>query len=413
LRRLLFALLLLAPLGAQSRFDLFDQDLNRIRAELRIPHLSAAIVDSGRIVWRNDAATRMFPIASVTKTMTALLVMQLVEQHKLFLDDPIAKYDSSMGLPAQVSVRHVLSHTADGTPGEEYLYNGAIFNLLTAVVEKAGGQPFAQQLANRILRPLAMSHTDASHARASTGVMSTTADLAKYAIALDSDRPVSATAKTMMFTPTKSTRGKTLPYGLGWFSQVYLNERIVWHYGQETDSSSLFLRIPDRKLTLIALADSNAMSDAARLLDGNVARSPLALAFFKDVVFAGRAGAREFERDELENRALIAFYLGKRGQSAVVVKEALAKFPGMESSDDLTLLGLLAQLRMVETESCATAVMREHPYLAPAWYYFALYLLNARRYREATLSFERITEHEPPWHHWSVEAAKKELKQLQ
>jgi tetratricopeptide (TPR) repeat protein len=376
----------------------FAQDLAHIREQFQVSKLSAAIVESGRIVWRNDAATARFPIASVTKTMTAVLIMQLVEQRRLALDTPI---------------RQILSHTSDGTPGEEYLYNGAIFNSLTPVVEKAGGKPFAELLTDRIFKPLQMSDTTAPPAtRAANGVISTTADLAKYAIALDGGQLVSAKSKAAMFTPTKSTRGEALPYGLGWFSQTYMNERVIWHYGQDTHAGSLFLKIPDRKLTLIVLSDSNVISDAPRLLDGNVARSPFALAFFKQVAFSNRSvGA--FERDELENRALIAFYLGRRDESATIIKEALAKFPEMESSDDLTLLGLLAQLQLRETEPCATAVLREHPSLPPAWYYYGLYLLKARRYREATASFKKITDHEPPWHNWSVSSAQEELKQLQ
>ena len=335
--------------------------------------------------------------------MTAVLVMQLVEQGRLSLDDSIG----------DVTIRQVLSHTADGTPGEEYLYNGEIFNSLTPVIEKAGGEPFAEHLTNRIFKPLHMDQTVAGpNIRAANGVISTTADLAKYAIALDGDRLVSVKSKSAMFTPTKSTRGKILPYGLGWFSHTYWNERIVWHYGQDTNAGSLFLRIPDRKLTLIILADSNVISDVGRLLDGNVARSPIALAFFKHVAFFNR-GAGAFERDELENQALIAFFFSRRAESVSIIKQALAKFPEVESSDDLTLLGLLAQLHLPETEACATAVLREHPSLPPAWYYYGLYLLNARRYREATASFRRITEHQPPWHHWSVSAAKEELKQLQ
>jgi len=57
----------------------FGQDLDGINDELRVPELSAAIVESGRLVWRNASATTLFPIASVTKTMTAVLIMQLVE----------------------------------------------------------------------------------------------------------------------------------------------------------------------------------------------------------------------------------------------------------------------------------------------------------------------------------------------
>lgn len=376
----------------------FAQDLDRIRDQLQVPKLSAAIVESGRIVWQNDTATTRFPIASVTKTMTAVLMMQLVEQGRLTLD---------------TNIRQILSHTSDGTPGEEYLYNGAIFNSLTPVIEKAGGKPFAELLTGRIFKPLHMSQTTAPpETSAANDVISTTTDLVKYAIALDGDRLVSARSKAAMFTPTKSTRGEALPYGLGWFTQRYMSERVIWHYGQDTGAGSLFLRIPDRKLTLIVLSDSNAISDAARLLDGNVARSPIALAFFERVAFSNR-GAGAFERDELENRALIAFYLGRRDESATIIKKALAKFSEMESSDDLTLLGLLAQLHLPETDPCATAVLRAHPSLPPAWFYYGLYLLKARRYREATASFRKLTDHEPPWHNWSVSSAQEELKQLQ
>ena len=374
----------------------FAQDLDRIRDQLRVPKLSAAIVKSGQLLWRSDAATTQFPIASVTKTMTAVLVMQLVEEGRLMLD---------------TNIQRILSHTSDGTPGAEYLYNSAIFDSLTSVVEKAGAKPFAEQLIDRIFQPLHMSQTTPA-TRAANGVISTTADLTKYAVALDGNHLVSAKSKAAMFTPTKSTRGEALPYGLGWFSQTYSDERVVWHFGQDTDAGSLFLRIPARKLTLIVLSDSAIISDAARLLNGNVARSPIALAFFKDVVFPNR-DRKAFERDELENRALLAFYFGRHDESATIIKEALAKFPEMESSDDLTLLGLLAQLHLPETEPCATAVLRQHPSLPPAWYYYGLYLLKARRYREATASFKNITDHEPPWHNWSVTSAQEELKQLQ
>ncbi len=376
----------------------FARDLARVRDELRIPKLSAAIVANKRIVWQNDAGTDRFPIASLTKTMTAVLVMQLSEHGRVPLDSRI---------------RQVLSHTSDGAPGEEYLYNSAIYDSLTAVVEKAGGRPFNELLTDSIFKPLHMNETVAPPAtRAASGVLSTMGDLAKYAIALDGTKLASAKSKAAMFTPTRSTRGKILPYGLGWFSQMYMNERVIWHDGQDSNSASLFVKIPDRRLTLIALADSNVMSDAVRLVDGNVARSPLALAFLKQLAFPNR-GVSAFEQDELENRALIAFYFGKRDESAAILKEAFGRFPAIESSDDLTLLGLLAQLHMPETEPCATVVIRDHPYLPPAWYYYGLYLLNARRYREATASFRRITEHEPPWHHWSVAAAEEELKKLQ
>jgi CubicO group peptidase (beta-lactamase class C family) len=412
-------LLLSAQLAAQRRFDRFAHDLQAIKTELRIPGLAAAVVDSGRTVWRNDfgfadvVAHRPFPIASVTKTMAAALVMQMVEQGRLSLDDPIAKHVPGTKLAPEITLRHVLSHTADGTPGEEFLYNGGIYNSLTAVVEKVGGKPFADLLTNAIFNPLGMNHTTPGKGvRAATGVVSTTADLAKYAIALDGTTLLSANSKTAMATPTRSTHGAALPYGLGWFTQTYLNEPIVWHYGQEEAFSSLFLRVPKRKLTLIVLANSKTMSDASRLLDGNVARSLVALAFLRDVVFPNR-NASDFEPDEMVDHALVKLFLSQQAESAALIRTALAKFPDLKSSTDLSLLGLLARLKMPETEPIAKTVFRDHPNIPPALFYYGLYLESAGRPKEAIVQFHNILSHQPPWHHWSVAIARQELGKLQ
>ena len=95
-----------------------------------------------------------------------------------------------------------------------------------------------------------------------------------------------------------------------------------------------------------------------------------------------------------------------------LARQALDKFPGLESTPDVTLLYLFAQLRLPETEASATAVIQEHPSLPTAWFYYGQYLENSKRYREAAACFEKITMHQPPWHHWTVAAAKKELTYL-
>jgi len=350
----------------------------RVREELRIAKLSAAIVENGHVVWRKDTAVVAVPFR---QSATAIAVMQLVEHGRVSLDDPIGKYDPHAPLTG-VTIRQVLSHTADGTPGEEFLYNRQFFESLTPVVEKLAGKPI--------------------------GAPSSIEDLTKYAIGLDGSQLVSDRSKAAMFTPVKSTRGSVLACGLGWFSETYSGERIVWDFSQTEDSSSLLVKIPSRKITLIVLANSKAMTDAAHLEDGNIARSTIALVFLEDIVFQ-----RTFQRDEMEDRALQAFYFGKQDESATILRETLNKFPELESSDDLTLLRLLSQLNFPATEASATVVIREHPSLPPAWFYYGMYVEHAKRYRESAACFEQITEHQPPWHHWSLAEAKKELRTLQ
>ena len=188
-------------------------------------------------------------------------------------------------------------------------------------------------------------------------------------------------------------------------AQEVAGESINWWF----QPTSLTIEIPAKRLGLIVSANSKSLTEAARLAeDGNVLRSSIALAFFRDIATLGT-----LDRDEPIDHALVALYFGQRDASAALVHQALDKFPALESTPDVTLLYLFAQLGLPETEASATAVIREHPSLPTAWFYYGQYLENSKRYREAAACFEQITMHQPPWHNWTVAAAKKELRMLQ
>ncbi len=70
--------------------------------------------------------------------------------------------------------------------------------------------------------------------------------------------------------------------GLGWFVQSYRGERLVWHFGVIGNAySSLVLKLPDRKLTFILLANSDGLSATFQLPAGNVTKSLFALLFLR------------------------------------------------------------------------------------------------------------------------------------
>jgi len=254
-----------AAVTPSSRFEPLSSDFERTRELLRVPGLAAAIVENGRVVWRRDIGLAdlekrvpvtegtEFCIASVTKTMAAIVLLQMVHERRLRLDDPIARYTDEPSIPKNVTIRHVLSHTSDGNPGEEFLYNGARYAMLTRVIERVGGQSFQQLLISRIFKPLRMAHAipglgadryakpqaklarpyrlDDAHqispgmlpqpgVKASTGVVSTIQDLARYAIALDRGSLVPRREAALMFSPTRSTSSRNLPYGLGCSSRT-------------------------------------------------------------------------------------------------------------------------------------------------------------------------------------------------
>lgn len=135
---LLLAFLLCAPLAASSaRADRVD-DYVREQMRLRhIPGLALAVVRDGRVVKEAGyglanveldvpvSPSTVFEIGSISKQITAAAVMMLVEEGKVSLDDPIAKYIAES--PASwrgVTLRHLLTHTSglknyNGLPGFE------------------------------------------------------------------------------------------------------------------------------------------------------------------------------------------------------------------------------------------------------------------------------------------------------
>jgi CubicO group peptidase (beta-lactamase class C family) len=133
------------------------------------------------------------PIASLTKPITATAIMQLVEDGAVTLDEPIASYVPELAAEprdhaAIVTVRHVLSHTSGlvdlpdtelvtlpptptamtdamcgarlrFAPGSAFQYASEPWYLLSAIVERASGSPFAAFVRDRILWPLGMTAT--------------------------------------------------------------------------------------------------------------------------------------------------------------------------------------------------------------------------------------------------------------
>lgn len=330
----------------RERLSRIDAELGALRDALKVPGMSAAVARDGRVIWskgfgfadyeRRAAATPETPyvIASLTKPFASALLMQLVEQGRVSLDDPVSKYSARFTGDA-VKVRHLLTHTSEGEPGEQYRYNGARFGSLTEVIERASGKTFRELLVANILDKLGMNDTVPGHdvldktddatirlaaqtasryrqvldrlakpyvlyrperitlseypsrqLRASAGLISTVTDLAKFYDAIDRNVLLKRETQGLVFTPAVSTLGKTLPYGLGWFVQNYGATKLHWHYGYWPNSfSSLVVKVPERGLTFILLANSDALSAPFDGLGaGDVRASAFASAFLRAFV---------------------------------------------------------------------------------------------------------------------------------
>jgi CubicO group peptidase (beta-lactamase class C family) len=145
--------------------------LEKLRQELKIPAYSAAIVKDQKLLWAKGfgyadvenkiPATEHTPyhLASLTKTFASTILMQLVQEGKIKLDDPVSKYGITLESDGVIRVRHLLSHTSEGNPGEQYRYNGNRFGELDKVIQGATGKSFSELLIANILDPLGMNET--------------------------------------------------------------------------------------------------------------------------------------------------------------------------------------------------------------------------------------------------------------
>lgn len=464
-----------------ARLARLESSLESLRQDLKIPALSAAVVKDQKVLWakgfgyadpeKKIAATEHTPyhLASLTKTFASTIVMRLVQEGKVGLDDPVSKYGVNLESDGVIRVKHLLSHTSEGNPGEHYRYNGNRFGELDKVIERATGKSFGELLIAEILDPLGMSESapnvaPAVHTKSpgagdpraegevrdavadlvagynngnvgqierrlaaqrsgfqgeggplrdivdleelrgafksgvrlkfemrdlevavygdaalttgffggtvnrpngrssndgpwrasfvwnrqdggwklthmhlsppnaalvtdvwrqrfdavaktlaeayglddkfnpvrikyptyfgtSAGLMASVLDMAKYDIAVDQHRFLTKEIQQLAFTPFTSTKGEALPYGLGWFTQDYKGTRFIWHYGYWTGNSSLILKVPERNLTFIAMANTDNLSRPTDLGSGDVLSSPVGLAFLETFVFPDQLGA--------------------------------------------------------------------------------------------------------------------------
>ena len=149
----------------------FADHLERLRTQLFIPGMQAAIGKDGQVAWQHSfgladlsaglhvADTTTFHLASLTKQYATVVLLRLVDSGLVSLDDPISKYGVSFVGSGPVRVRHLLSMTSSGTPGQQFLYDGDRFALLGQVIARAAGRSFADLANAWILQPLGLHRT--------------------------------------------------------------------------------------------------------------------------------------------------------------------------------------------------------------------------------------------------------------
>jgi len=327
------------PSSAQSlTYALFEGTLDSLRVEAGIPAISAVIVQDGTIAWsrglgkqdlEGNITARLdtpYPIGALAQTLGAtLLLRKCVDQSYLETNDFVVRWIPTYP-EAETTVAELLSHTA---PDKTFGYAPSRLEALTAVVEECAHRRYPQLLAQELFDLLGMinsvpgqtltspsledvamfdsarlarysdiirraalpyrlinrrpfRNSDLTPARIgfAQGVVSSALDLAQFDLAYDSGFLASATRQQAL--TQKFADGKPLRTGFGWFVQPYNGEPIAWQFGViENGYSSLIVKVPNRRLTLILLANSDGLAAPFGLEAGDVTASIFARAFLR------------------------------------------------------------------------------------------------------------------------------------
>lgn len=184
------------PAGLQAALgDALDKMLQHV------PAASVAVAIPGEGIWsatrglaRKEPAQpvvpdQQFQVASTAKTLTAAVVLQLVEEGRLGLGDTLDKWFPDAPNAKLTTIEQLLRHTSGlvsfnalpslgtayrtpadivalGTsqkpqfcPGTKWSYSNTGYAMLGMIVEKVEGAPFAEVLSKRLIKPLALTHT--------------------------------------------------------------------------------------------------------------------------------------------------------------------------------------------------------------------------------------------------------------
>lgn len=323
--------------GQDARSERIDRIVDAHLAATKASSVSVAISVDGQMAYTKafgfaDLEHRVpatpetvYRLASISKPLTAVAIMKLVEEGKLGLDEDIRRYVPEFPeKPWPVTIRQLLTHTsgvrhyrageventsritqrtvalrrfADDPlsfePGTQSLYSTYAYELLAAAIETVTGKTFAESMRDLVFSPAGMEHTrmddammlipnrargyrnigetvvnsefaDTSYKFAGGGMVSTPTDLCRLGSALLSGRILRPETRDAMWTKQRLTSGEELTRSLGWGIYQTQGEQAPGHSGAQQGSRTLFIVYPKAK-TVIAVLTSFESHDVNAL----------------------------------------------------------------------------------------------------------------------------------------------------
>ncbi len=295
-----------------------------------IPGISLAVAVDGKIVYSEGFGyadleqrvpvwpTTKFRIASISKPLTAVGLMELVQAGNVNLDAPVQKYVPSFpDKGATITVRMIAGHLGGirhykgdefliqkhygsvleglkifqddplvSPPGTKFNYSSYGFNLVSAVIESASGEDFLAYMQERVFTPLGLVHTtadqntqiveqrsrfyelpkdgpvenapyvDNSYKWAGGGFLSTAEDLTRFGSAMLQPGILNAQSLKTMLTSQNTTAGEETGYGIGWgVYKTSSGKQAYAHSGGAVGGTSQLVVYPESHVVIAVIAN--------------------------------------------------------------------------------------------------------------------------------------------------------------
>ena len=295
----------------------------------QIPSMAVIVVDKDQVVFQETYGEDVSPdspfiIGSMSKSFTALAIMQLVEKGKIDLNAPISTYiDASKwfvkdGQDEKLTVRDLLRHTSGlgtyQTFGHleitdsygQHLYANANYGLLGLIIEAVSGESYESYVTKHIFQPLKMSQSSASlQASIEKGLIAgyrnyfglpisgpadypgpidrgswgsvpagylsaSISDMGRYLqmYLRDGDAIISKESVQQMFYDTVPVDDEGLQYGLGWgYTEKRLGQPLLVHAGLVENYSSKMFILPEKEIGVVVLVNMNDYLVTNNVLD--------------------------------------------------------------------------------------------------------------------------------------------------
>jgi CubicO group peptidase (beta-lactamase class C family) len=315
------------PTYAQSFEQKIEELLTAYASQNKL-NGAVLVVQKGKIIYEKgfgyrNAETKVpndvnsiFQIGSITKQITAAVIMQLQQEGKLSVQDKLSKYFSGFANGDKITIENLLTHTSgihnytddtvlvgnsnvtkhygqeemikifqsypsDFEPGTKWNYSNSGYSLLGYIIEKIEKKPYEKVVRERIFQPLGMKNSgfdftnlssvnkakgyfslaekplpapivDSTISFAAGAIYATVEDLYKWENAISSNKLLKPESWKAVFTPYKNK------YGYGWGIDSLYGRLTTSHSGGIHGFSSYILRFPQDEVAVIVFDNSGS-----------------------------------------------------------------------------------------------------------------------------------------------------------